>query len=45
MSNAGGKARSLEAGAGTVSRPMIGLNAGSIPALLRPYHTQRRGCP
>lgn len=27
-----GKARSLDAGAGPVSRPMTGLNAGSIPA-------------
>jgi hypothetical protein len=30
--SATGKARSLEAGAGTVSRPIDGLNAGSTPA-------------
>jgi hypothetical protein len=30
--SATGKARSLEAGAGTVSRPMMGANAGSTPA-------------
>jgi len=30
--SATGKARSLEAGAGTVSRPMTGTNAGSTPA-------------
>ena len=42
MNDAGGKARSFEAGAGTVSRPMIGLNAGSIPALRRPDRPEQQ---